>query len=235
MAVVGVAGCCVFPSLLAGGTLVAVAGWGWGVWAAIGVAAVVTSAWLFRRHRRRARTWPVDQATGPVPTPGVPTSAQAKVSGASVNSCCSGTADGVAMCPRCAMPGPVVGSAPVRAHRPAAQPGPWRFCANRACDAVFFLDIDVIDESEVVTQVGGKALARPMPVCFCFAHTEADIGLDVAANGGTSTIKVAVKAAVADRACACEHLNPSKSCCLPDVRRTIADAQRRVRQSVPDG
>jgi O-antigen/teichoic acid export membrane protein len=77
--VVGVALCCALPSLLAGGALVAVAGWGWGVWAAIGVAAVVvTSAWWFRRQRHRPGTQQIDPATESVPAPGVPTWAQAE-------------------------------------------------------------------------------------------------------------------------------------------------------------
>ena len=79
MGVVGVALCCALPSLLAGGALVAVAGWGCGVWAAIGVAAVVTSAWWFRWQRQRAGTLQIDPATEPVPESGAPTSAQVEV------------------------------------------------------------------------------------------------------------------------------------------------------------
>jgi hypothetical protein len=103
---------------------------------------------------------------------------------------------------------------------------------------VFFLDTDVadvVDESELITQVGGKALAQPIPICFCFADTKADIGLDVAANGGASTIKTAVMTAVAEGLCACEHLNPSGSCCLPDVHRAVKDAQQLLRESVAGG
>ena len=152
-----------------------------------------------------------------------------------MSECCLDGADGVVSCPRCGTPGAVVGQAPVRAHRPSAQAGSWRYCANLACDAVFFVDTDVIDESEVIAQVGGKALARPIPVCFCFAHTRADIDIDVTAHDGTSTIKTAVKAAVAEGLCACEHLNPSGECCLPDVHRAVKDAQHLVRESVAGG
>ncbi len=152
-----------------------------------------------------------------------------------MSDCCIDVADGLVSCPRCGTSGPVVGAAPVRAHRPTAAAGSWRYCANLACDAVFFHDTDVVDESEVIAQVGGKALARPIPVCFCFAHTKADIGIDVAAHGGTSTIKTAVKAAVADGLCACEYLNPSAECCLPAVHRAVKDAQHRLRESVAGG
>lgn len=100
-----------------------------------------------------------------------------------MSDCCIDAADGLMSCPRCGMFGPVVGAAPVRAHRPTVTAESWRYCANLACDAVFLHDTDVVGESEVIAQVGGKSLARPIPVCFCFAHTGADIGTDVAAHG----------------------------------------------------
>lgn len=79
MGVVGVALCCALPSLLAGGVLVAVAGWGCGVWAAIGVAAVATGALWFRWRRQRAELLPVDPTTKPLPESGAPKSAQVGV------------------------------------------------------------------------------------------------------------------------------------------------------------
>jgi len=75
--VVGVALCCALPSLLAGGALVAVAGWGWGVWAAIGVAAVVTGTLWFRGRRQRGRL--VDPPPESLPESGSPESAQVGV------------------------------------------------------------------------------------------------------------------------------------------------------------
>lgn len=152
-----------------------------------------------------------------------------------MSDCCIDAADGLVSCPRCGTSGPVVGAAPVRAHRPTAQAGRWRYCPNLACDAVFFFETAVVDESEVIAQVGGKALVQPSPVCFCFAHTSADIRVDVAANGGTSTIKTSVKAAVADGLCACEYLNPSGNCCLPDIHRAVKNAQNLLHQSVAHG
>ena len=77
--VFGVVLCCALPSLLAGGALVAVASWGWGVWAAIGVAAVAIGALWLRGQRQRAGTLQVDPATEPVPESGAPTSAQVGV------------------------------------------------------------------------------------------------------------------------------------------------------------
>ena len=143
-----------------------------------------------------------------------------------------GVADSLMLCPRCRVSGALIGEAPVRAHRPIAPAGSWRYCANPVCDAVFFLDTNVVAESEVVAQVGRKALSQPIPICFCFAHTTNDIRIDVATHDGTSTIKTAVKAAVATGLCACEHLNPSRECCLPAVHRAVREAQQLLRESV---
>ena len=60
---IGVGGlvlCCALPTLLAGGALAAVAGWGFGVWAAIVVSALVLGVWLLRRRGRRHSRLAVD-------------------------------------------------------------------------------------------------------------------------------------------------------------------------------
>ena len=113
--------------------------------------------------------------------------------------------------------------------------GSWRYCANPVCPVVFFLDSDVVDDREVVARVGDKAHDKPVPVCFCFARTQADISSDVEAHAGTSAIKTAVKAAVADGLCACEHLNPSGECCLPAVHRAVREARQHLQAGVPGG
>ena len=81
-----------------------------------------------------------------------------------------------------------------------------------------------IDADTVLTQVDSKAIDRPTPVCFCFAHTVDDIVADAVAHDGVSTIRADIKQAVADGHCACEHLNPSTKCCLADVHRILKAA-----------
>jgi len=80
----------------------------------------------------------------------------------------------------------------------------------------------------VVTQVGLKATDKPTPVCFCFAHTRAELAENLRARGGVSEVKAEIKAAVADGHCACEHLNPSGKCCLADVHRALKSFARPV-------
>lgn len=52
-----------------------------------------------------------------------------------------------------------------------------------------FFHHDVVDDHDVIAQVCDKAHDKPVPVCFRFAHTLADVYSDVEAHAGTSTIK----------------------------------------------
>jgi hypothetical protein len=114
----------------------------------------------------------------------------------------------------------------VLAHRPDATAGDWHHCSTESCHVVFFLDDDTVPEDELVARVGAKATHKPIPVCYCFAHTSADIAADLVAHHGASTISTDVRAAVAAKACACEHLNPKRKCCLPDIHRLAAAARQ---------
>ena len=124
-------------------------------------------------------------------------------------------------CPSCGEIGPIVGVAPVRPHRPDVADGAWQHCPTAGCRVVYFLDRVAVDIDAVITQVAHKATDRPEPVCFCFAQTAGDLVADIAAHDGVSTIKAAIKQAVAGGHCACEHLNPSTKCCLADIHRTL--------------
>lgn len=132
-------------------------------------------------------------------------------------------------CPECGTTGHPVGPAPVRPHAPDVVDRPWSYCPNEPCQVVFFIDHETIDDDHVITRVGSKARSKPEPVCFCFAHTAADIAADLAEHG-RSIINESVKTAVADGLCACEHLNPSGKCCLPSIRRALQAAAVRVAQ-----
>jgi len=109
-------------------------------------------------------------------------------------------------------------------HRATPVDGDWQFCPNDDCPVVYYLAEDVVDDQGVITRVANKALDKPTPVCFCFAHTADDIAVDLRTNG-SSTIQKSIKDAVANGFCACEHLNPSGRCCLPDVHRAVKAAK----------
>lgn len=141
-----------------------------------------------------------------------------------MRSCCGLPGSTPQPCPSCDEIGPIVGAAPVRPHRPDAADGAWQHCPTAGCRVVYYLDETTVDIDAVITQVAHKATHRPVPVCFCFAHTADDLVADADAHDGASTIKTAVKQAVADGRCACEHLNPSTQCCLADIHRILKAA-----------
>ncbi len=138
-----------------------------------------------------------------------------------MSSCCSVSTGSMLPCPSCGEVGPIVGVAPVRPHRSDAAEGAWQHCPTVGCRVVYYLDHVTVDVDAAITQVAHKATDRPVPVCFCFAHTVDDLVADAAARDGVSTIKASIKQAVADGHCACEHLNPSTKCCLADIHRTL--------------
>jgi len=129
-------------------------------------------------------------------------------------------------CPRCRAQGSIVGVSPARAHRADATVGDWQYCNTSGCQVIFYLGHEAIDEDEVTARVGAKALSKPEPVCYCFAHTVFSLAIDLEINDGASTITRSIRRAVADGLCACEHLNPCRECCLPSVVRTIATIKR---------
>ncbi len=139
-----------------------------------------------------------------------------------MSSCCStDLAADVHPCPQCGATGPVIGHEPVQPHHPDVTDGHWQHCATVDCPVVYYLDADVVNGDGLRTQVAHKALDKPTPVCFCFSHTPDDLAADLAVNDGVSSIKAAIKVAVADGFCACEHLNPSEKCCLADIHRAL--------------
>jgi hypothetical protein len=69
---------------------------------------------------------------------------------------------------------------------------------------------------------GERACSKPEPVCFCFASTIFCLAVDLETNDGVSTIVGAIRRVTAKGLCACEHLNPAHTCCLPEIDRRIA-------------
>lgn len=137
-------------------------------------------------------------------------------------SCCAITDADRLACPECGSVGPVVGVDPVRPHVGDAADAPWHFCATNGCAVVYYTDGLVVGQDQVRTRVASKGLDKPDPVCYCFSHTTDELIADRDANDGASTIRAEIRAAVANGFCACEHLNPSGNCCLPDIHRVLS-------------
>lgn len=93
----------------------------------------------------------------------------------------------------------------------------YRFCATPDCDVVYFADgKEPFRKADLTIRVGLKVKEPPVPVCYCFGFTEADIAAQLAATG-RQTIAQEIAARVNAGECACELKNPQGSCCLGNV------------------
>jgi len=89
---------------------------------------------------------------------------------------------------------------------------------------VYFSDEITFLKAEVKVRIGIKENTDPVPLCYCFEYTRADIRRDIAQWGETE-IPERIKFEVENGFCACETKNPSGRCCLGDINGTIKDAR----------
>ena len=106
----------------------------------------------------------------------------------------------------------------------------YYFCEAQDCDVVYF-SIDsqapVFRRADLLVRVGIKEKADPIPVCYCFGFTRADIREEIV-EMGRSTIAERISAEVKAGNCACEVKNPSGKCCLGSVTRVAQDNLRNL-------
>ncbi|MBI4510859.1 MAG: copper chaperone Copz family protein [Deltaproteobacteria bacterium] len=131
-------------------------------------------------------------------------------------------------CPGCGRKGRPVGFATVQAIvKPELAPSRGgetnRFCPNPTCDHLYFDGEWVARKSDARVRVGLKESSDPLPVCYCFGFTRADVRAEVQATG-KCTIPDRITAEVQAGNCACETKNPSGTCCLGEVRKAVKEA-----------
>lgn len=148
--------------------------------------------------------------------------------------CCAPKANDAARvpCPGCGQAGRPVASLTVEAIvDPAAattlsgvEP---RLCRTQACEVLYYGgDGRSVHKRESRVRVGLKETEDPLPVCYCFGFSRADIEREIAQTGGC-TIAARITAEVKAGRCACEIKNPAGTCCLGDVNREIKEAKLR--------
>ncbi len=91
----------------------------------------------------------------------------------------------------------------------------YRFCADPVCDVVYFdrSADSIFRKRDLRIRVGQKETEDPVPLCYCFDVTEADLRREIALDGRTR-VPAAVAAEVKAGHCACEVRNPQGVCCL---------------------
>ncbi len=153
--------------------------------------------------------------------------------------CCSSSSDACALptaverqrCPGCGRQGKSVTNLTVKSlvrdhTRVSGQERYW-FCRAPQCDVVYFAAGGVFRKPDVKVRVGLKEQGDPVPLCYCFDYTRADVQRDIEERGRTE-IPARIKAEVQAGFCACEVRNPAGTCCLGEITRAIQEAKRAV-------
>lgn len=105
--------------------------------------------------------------------------------------------------------------------------GGFRFCANPACDTVYFSDVgQLFRTSDLRVAVWQKERPGARTICYCFGENEAEMQQEIDEHGSTSAV-ARVRRHISDRRCACDVRNPRGVCCLGD----LAAASRRLSAS----
>ena len=104
----------------------------------------------------------------------------------------------------------------------------YRFCPAPDCDVVYFDPTanSVFRKRDLEVRVGQKETDDPVPLCYCFDFTAADLRRELAARGKTE-IPTYIAAEVKAGHCACEVKNPQGYCCLGNVSKALERIQPR--------
>jgi len=155
-----------------------------------------------------------------------------------MSSCCSGdacelpkaTATGSEACPRCGAVGRPVADETILAILKPGQVGALlaaerRFCKTPRCDVLYYAgDGHLVEKGAAKIRVGIKETDAPVPLCYCFGFSRADVRRQVA-DRGESDIPARIAAEVRAGRCSCEVKNPSGQCCLGEVNGAVKEAQ----------
>jgi Zinc binding domain len=97
----------------------------------------------------------------------------------------------------------------------------YRFCANPACETVYFGDAgDRFATGDIRVPVWQKDPSGDRLLCYCFGETEADIRTELLEHGRTGVV-ARIREHIAAQRCACDIRNPRGACCLGDVMAAV--------------
>lgn len=102
--------------------------------------------------------------------------------------------------------------------------GAFHFCANAACDVVYFGDGQHFGIADVRVPVWQKEAAGNRMICYCFGENETGIRMEIDDTGASAAVG-RVRAHIAAKRCACEVRNPRGVCCLADVVAAVERVQ----------
>jgi hypothetical protein len=96
----------------------------------------------------------------------------------------------------------------------------YKLCRNRDCPVVYYAGEIQLEKTELRVRVNFKGKSYDGPVCYCFNYTVASIKAEIQSKGYSTAPEMITREVKAGR-CTCEVKNPSGTCCLGDVTRTI--------------
>src|SRR2546428_592093 len=109
--------------------------------------------------------------------------------------CCAGppVEEQSKICPRCQKKGKKVQLITVRSLlraelRSKIKEGQYFQCPTLTCDVVYFSSLSDAPfyKFDLTVRVGAKETVDPIPVCYCFGHTEGSIREEIEATGKSS-------------------------------------------------
>jgi hypothetical protein len=96
-----------------------------------------------------------------------------------------------------------------------------RFCRTTSCEVLYYGGDDrTVEKGAVAIRVGAKETEDPLPLCYCFGFTRADVRRELAETGA-SAIPARISAEIRAGRCACAVKNPAGICCLGEVRAAV--------------
>ena len=150
-----------------------------------------------------------------------------------MEACCAPQVhDEVDRCPQCGGKGKPIGLVTIESLLTEAALArleathAFRFCRTPHCAVVYFSDdgLHLFMKSDVSVRVGQKEAFGPIPLCYCFGHTEESIAQEIVETG-KSTVVASITAKVKAGECDCERRNPQGGCCLGNVNLAVKKAQ----------
>ena len=148
-------------------------------------------------------------------------------SGAMVDGCSEDTRPPRPPCPANGRSGRPVSTRTVKAvltHGALARasPVPHYFCADPACDVVYFDTAGgCYRQSDVQIPVLHKQSPGQRLLCYCFGESEASIQHEIVSLGRSNAVG-RIQGHIKAGRCACDTRNPTGTCCLRDVRDAVA-------------
>jgi hypothetical protein len=105
----------------------------------------------------------------------------------------------------------------------------YYFCPAPACPVLYFANEvgSLYRKEDLKVRVGLKEPDDPIPICYCFGHTRAGAWEEIRRTGRSSLV-ASITAHVQAGRCACEVNNPSGTCCLGEVSRTVKEGIARL-------